>query len=94
VIDIVTNRLANLHNVLIQLADKDSRFAMTGNPATYAVAYRPVHRNTEDFIDLWRWPLSVGSVLPTVPLALKVFGCVALNLEATYTEACERCRIP
>lgn len=94
VIDIVTVSGWNLHNVMVRLAEKDARFEMPGDPPTYAVAYRPVHRNKEDLIDLWHWPLAVGSPLPTVPLALKGFGCVALNLEATYAEACERSRIP
>jgi Protein of unknown function (DUF4058) len=94
VIDIVTTRLWNLHNVLVQLAEKDAKFLMPGDPPLYVTAYRPVHRNKEDLIDLWLWPLTVGASLPTVPLALKGFGCVALNLDATYAEACERSRIP
>lgn len=94
VIDIVTERHWNLHNELIRITERDARFEMAGDPWLYAAAYRPVHRKKENFIDLWHWPLAVGAALPTVPLALKGFGCVALNLEATYTEACERSRIP
>jgi hypothetical protein len=94
VIDIVTRRLANLHNWLVKLAKHDAKFEMPGNPPIYTSAYRPVHRNKEDTIDLWMWPLVVGSVLPVVPLALKGFGCILLDLEATYREACERSRIP
>lgn len=94
VMDIVTNRLANLHNTLVHLGKQDTRFEMVGSPPIYVAAYRPVHRNREDVIDLWHWPLAVGSPLPAVPLALKGFGCVRLDLEATYTEACERSRIP
>ena len=91
---IAAERLANLHNVVIQLAEKVSRFAMEDDPPIYVVAYRLVRRNEEDFIDHWPWPLAVGSELPTVPLALKGFGCVALDLEASYNETCERCSIP
>ncbi|MDB5309923.1 MAG: hypothetical protein JWO38_4125 [Gemmataceae bacterium] len=94
VIDIVTERLANVHNVVVRLAGHDPKFEMAGDPPTYAVAYRPVRRNKENLIDLWHWPLAVGTPLPIVPLALKGFGCVALDLEATYAEACERSRIP
>jgi hypothetical protein len=94
VIDIVTGRLANLHNWMVKLAKHDAKFEMPGNPPIYTSAYRPVHRNKEDAIDLWMWPLVVGSVLPIVPLALKEFGTVPLNLEATYRESCERSRIP
>jgi hypothetical protein len=94
VIDIVTNRLWNLHNVMLQLAEKNPKFEMPNDPSTYVVSYRPAHRNKEDLIDLWQWPLAVGAALPAVPLALKGFGCVRLDLEATYAEACERSRIP
>jgi hypothetical protein len=91
VIDIVTERRANLHNLVVGPSDE---CAMPGDPAIYAAAYRPVSRNGQSLIDLWHWPLAVGSPLPSVPLPLKGIGCVRLDLEATYAEACERCRIP
>jgi hypothetical protein len=94
VIDIVTVRLWNLHNVMIHLANRDEKFLMPGDPPLYVTAYRPVSRNKEDLIDLSLWPLTVGSALPVVPLALKGFGSIRLDLEATYREACERSRIP
>lgn len=94
VIDIVTDRGWNLHNELVRLAEKDDKFLMAGDPPIYVTAYRPVNRKKKDLIDLWLWPLAVGSPLPAVPLALKGFGCVRLDLEATYAEACERSRIP
>ncbi|HEY1188789.1 MAG TPA: DUF4058 family protein [Gemmata sp.] len=93
VIDIVTTRHWNLHNELVRLAGHDAKFLMPGDPWTYAAAYRPVNRQKKDLIDLWRWPLVVGAALPAVPLALKEYGCVKLDLEATYTEACVRLRI-
>jgi hypothetical protein len=92
-IDIVTERRWNLHNELIRLAEHDDKFRMADDPWTYATAYRPVCRNKKDLIDLWLWPLKVGEPLPVVPLALKGYGCVRLDLEATYREACERLRI-
>jgi hypothetical protein len=94
VIDVVTEHHRNLHNELVRLAGHGDSFLMAGDPPVYAAAYRPVHRKKEDLIDLWTWPLAVGAALPAVPLALKGFGCVRLDLEATYAEACERSRIP
>ena len=94
VIDIVTSRLCNLHNTLIHLAEQDDSFLMPEDPSIYAASYRPVSRNERDLIDLWMWPLSVGSPLPTVPLPLKGYGCIHLDLEATYLEACSHTRIP
>jgi hypothetical protein len=93
VLDIVTGRRKNLHNELVRLAGHDDKFRMAGDPWTYATAYRPVSRDDNDLIDLWRWPLTLGESLPAVPLALKGYGCVRLDLEATYTEACQRLRI-
>ncbi len=94
VLDIVTERHANLHNELVRLAEHDDKFLMPDDQWLYATAYRPVSRKKKDLIDLWLWPLKVGEPLPAVPLALKGYGCVRLDLEATYTEACQRLRIP
>lgn len=94
VVDVVTDRRCNLHNDFVELAGHDERFLMDPSEWLYATAYRPVSRNDEDQIDLWRWALAVGAPLPTVPLALKGYGCVPLDLEATYLEACARNRIP
>ncbi len=93
VIDIVTNRHANLHNELVRVAHDDAEFEMSENLIIYVAAYRPVHRNKEDLVDLWHWPLEVGAAIPAVPLALKGYGCVKLELEATYTEVRERTRL-
>lgn len=94
VIDIVTPRYWNLHNELVRLAGHGDKFLMPADQWTYATAYRPVSRGEENLIDLWQWPLAVGEPLPAVPLALKGHGCVKLDLEATYTEACARLSIP
>jgi hypothetical protein len=93
VLDIVTLGSENLHNVMMQLAHQE-RHGFEGNPQTYAASYRPGVRKREDIVDVWRWPLSVGEKLPAVPLALSGVGCIELDLEATYSEACERNRIP
>jgi hypothetical protein len=42
VVDVVTNRLANLHNELIAQLDLGESFAMAPGIATYCVAYQPV----------------------------------------------------
>lgn len=94
IVDIVSECRWNLHNELVHLAERGPRVLMEGDPPLYVTAYRPVHRKRKDMIDIWTWPLSLGAALPAVPLALKGFGCVRLDLEATYSEACERSRIP
>ncbi len=93
VADIVTDRQANLHNELVELLEKGDEFLLP--PATlYATAYRPVRRRTGDQIEIWFATLAVGQALPVLPLALDKGMCVPLDLEATYTEARQRSRLP
>jgi hypothetical protein len=93
VIDIVTNRQGNLHNELVQLMDAGSEFLLAAEPLD-AASYRPVRRADGDRIEVWPTTLAVGQSLPVLPLPLDKGVCVPLDLEATYTEACERSRLP
>jgi hypothetical protein len=93
VIDVVTNRRANLHDELVRLMELTAEYAFPGQPPVYAVAYRPARRKAGGQIDVWLAPLAVGQPLPTVPLALRGADCVPLDLEATYTEARQRSRL-
>jgi hypothetical protein len=92
-LDIVTNRHANLHNELIELLNVGEPFALAAAVSLYAVAYRPIRRQETNQIDLWPVPLEVGRTLPLLPLALRGGPAVPLDLEATYTDACERSRL-
>jgi hypothetical protein len=94
VVDVVTTHRFNLHNELVRIAEHDDKFRMPDGCWIYATAYRPVSRGGTDLIELRPWPLTVGAALPEVPLALKGYGCVRLDLEATYLEACQNLRIP
>jgi hypothetical protein len=87
VVDVVTNRAANLHNELIALLGHGEPFRMPQSVTTYAVAYRPLRRDDGDRIDLWRRALEPGKPLPVLPLALCNAGVVPLDLDASYTEA-------
>ena len=93
VVDIVTLRHANLHDELVALLRHSNGFAFPTPTPLYATAYRPVHRQGRNEIDLWREPLAVGQTLPTLPLAVRGLGCLPIDLEATYTEARQRGRI-
>src|SRR5262249_32447693 len=53
ILDIVTERHKNLHNEIVRLAEHDDKFLMPDDQWIYVTAYRPVHRNKEDLIDLW-----------------------------------------
>jgi len=92
VVDIVTSRLANLHNELVKLLEVGDQFRMPEEP-TYVVSYRPVRRGKAEKISAWTKLLKVGEALPTMPLPLGRRQFVPLDFNASYTEACERKRI-
>jgi hypothetical protein len=94
VVDIVTNRLANLHNeVMGLLGHQGAPLLLAPSSTTYAVAYRPSRQPSGDQIELWPRLLALGQPLPTLPLALRNAVTVPVDLEATYTTACERSRL-
>jgi hypothetical protein len=59
----------------------------------YSVAYRPIVRNQHEQIEVWMSPLEIGGFLPVLPLALNAEQCLPIDLEATYTAACQRRRL-
>ncbi len=93
IVDTVTSRHANLHDELMTLLRHTSGLAFPEPTPLYATAYRPVHRQERNEIDLWREALAVAQPLPTLPLAVRGLGCLPIDLEATYTEARQRGRI-
>ena len=93
IVDTVTNRLANLHNELIALLGHAAPFLLDSAVTTYAVAYRPSRQTSGDQIEIWPQPLSLGDLLPTLPLGLRNAGVVPIDLQETYSEACRRSRL-
>jgi hypothetical protein len=90
VVDIVTERRANLHDELLNVLQTD---APPLQADLYAAAYRPVQRNGRAAVDIWQEILAVGSRLPTIPLGLRRENYVPVNLEATYDDTCQKLRI-
>jgi hypothetical protein len=90
IVDVVTERRANLHDQMAELIVGDApRFP--GTPSIYAAAYRPFRRGDEDKVSVWPVPLTVGEPLPVLPLWLReVEQPVRVDLEAAYTEARQR----
>jgi hypothetical protein len=93
VVDVVTDRLANLHDELMRLMEQGDGLLFPGTPTTYAAAYRPVRRKEADQVECWPAALAVGQPLPVVPLALRGGPTLPLDLEATYGEARQRSRL-
>ena len=90
VIDVVTERKANLHNETMRLLGTAGRLELPPGTDLYAVAYRPALRNADPVIDLWFANFSVGDPLPTMPLRLTKDLFVPVDFEAAYVEACRR----
>jgi hypothetical protein len=93
-IDIVTNRRANLHNEIIRQMEADATWELPAEVNLYAVAYRPVLRQEKAEIDIWSETCAVGTPLPVMPLRLTGDLFVPVDFEAGYQEACRRRRLP
>jgi hypothetical protein len=90
IVDVVTQRRANLHDQMARLiVGAAERFP--GTPSIYAAAYRPFRRGDEAKVSVWPVPLPVGEPLPALPLWLReIEQPVRVDLEAAYTEARQR----
>jgi hypothetical protein len=92
IVDVVTSRQGNLHHDILRLLDVGTEHDMPGSPSLYAVAYRPLRTDKGGHVDTWPAALAIGQALPTLPLSLGADLCVPLDLEAAYSEACQRRR--
>jgi hypothetical protein len=93
IVDIVTDRRANLHNEILQIMEAGEVLQLPREQYLYAVAYRPVQRDNRGEIDIWRSPLALDQVLPTLPLGLRADLVIPVDFEAAYAEACSRKRL-
>jgi hypothetical protein len=91
VVDIVTDRKADLHAHLMTRLDSPT-VSSTGGDLS-AVAYRPVVRDGEPNLDIWTESLAVGGPLPTMPLWLRGAVCLPVDLDATYERTCREQRV-
>jgi hypothetical protein len=93
VVDVVTNRLANLHNDVMELLGQRGPYLLPASVSTYAAAYRPSRRIAGDQIEVWSRPLALHDSLPTLPLGLRNAGVVPVDLEETYSAARRKSRL-
>jgi len=91
--DIVTVRLANLHDEVVRLLPGGDAFLFPETPGLYAAAYRPIRTKTVEKAEVWLNALAVGQPLPVLPLWLSGGPCLRIDLEATYLDACKRLRL-
>lgn len=90
IVDVVTERHANLHNELMEAIGGENPQLMPDTPI-YVSGYRPVHRRAThtNEIEVWPYAAVIGQPVPAVPLGLRGGPVVLLDLEATYTAAIE-----
>ena len=93
VIDIVTSRRENLHNEIMRVLGHGSECELSPETTLYGVAYRPIVRAQHEQIEIWPTTLEIGQALPVLPLALSAELCLPIDLESTYTIACQRRRL-
>lgn len=91
VVDLVTSRTANLHRELMKMLEIES--GNGASSALYAAAYRTRARSAGSELDAWVEPLTLGLPLPVLPLWIAVHVAVRLDLEESYSAACETLRI-
>jgi hypothetical protein len=93
IIDIVTNRLANLHNEIMALLGRPDARALPLDARLYSAAYQPQLHGGGLNIDIWPECLAVCKSLPILPMRLNAEVCLRLDLEATYIVAWQRRRL-
>jgi len=93
IVDVVTERLANLHDEVVRVMRMPEDLRVPTEPPLYAASYRPVLRENHPEIDIWVNQFNVGDTLPTMPLRLIADYFVPVELELTYMETCRRRRL-
>jgi hypothetical protein len=93
IVDVVTERTANLHRALLELLKLSGESNGRELPDLYAVAYRTFTAAREGRLQLWEEPLALGHALPTLPLWIAPDLAVPVDLESSYRETCEALRI-
>ena len=84
---------ANLHADILETSEVFEA-AWQSRTQLAAIAYRPVRVQNQQRIEAWPEALSLGAVLPVLPLWLRLDLCLPLHLEKTYTLTCSGLRIP
>ena len=92
VVDVVTNRVANLHNEIMALME-NANYYLPSDAKLYSVAYRPVLRESREEIDVWPATFQIGDPLPDLPLYVAADLMVMIDFEAAYQQTCENLRI-
>jgi Protein of unknown function (DUF4058) len=82
VVDVVTDRWANLHVELLE--QLGGAIPSPPDAGLYAAAYRPVERDGQPSLDIWHERLMLGEPLPAMPLWLPGHLCLPVELDSAY----------
>ncbi len=92
-IDIVTERLANLHADILKAFDRSQVQTWESSTHLYAIAYRAVLAGGASRLEVWPEELTVGKPLPEMPIWLEPKLCIQLRLEESYAVTCSSLRM-
>jgi hypothetical protein len=92
-IDFVTSRSGTPHDELVTILNLPESCRLETPTGLSAVAYQPVQPGDKSTVQVWFEPLTLGTPLPTMPLAVRGLGLLPVELDTTYTEACQRSRL-
>ena len=90
VVDVVTNRSANLHGELLELLGISPATRTDAPPNLYAAAYRTTGPAEASRLQSWREDVALAAPLPKMPLWITEELCVPVDLDAAYSVARKR----
>ncbi len=94
VVDVVTDRLADMHTGLLEAIGLTNSTLAWQTPTNLStIGYRTTGTKDERYVDAWPEALTLGAPLPTVPLWIGADYAVPLDLEQSYAAACRSLRI-
>ncbi len=92
--DIVTIRQFNLYADRLELIGRSDPMLGAEPPALYAVTVRGRKRAADrPLLDTWFYAMTLGQLLPTLPIWLDIDLGVFLHLETSYEGTCHVLRI-
>ncbi len=91
IVDVVTTRNANLYGELLE--ELGAQRTVTSRTLIYAATCRGRRSGSRWRLETWDHELSIGGLLPTLPVWLSEDLMVPLELESTYEESCRSLRI-
>jgi hypothetical protein len=87
VVDVVTNRTANLHGELLELLGVSPAPNAGAPPNLYAAAYRTFGPAEASRMQFWLEDVALAAPLPKMPLWITEELCVPVDLDAAYSVA-------